>query len=190
MGATAAATVFAGLRPVAELRAAPAKHQLFWGDLHNHNAVGYANLSTRDRVLPKCAVRRSISRPDDAGVADGDSGPVATARSGAYREDPTKAVVCDFEAKPDAELTVEVRTPATKTVTARVRDLVESNFVTLMGGFPSESFILERLVSPSESNARIRWQDRRERGAAADYYYVRVRQHNGHVAWASPVCVG
>ncbi|HUR59647.1 MAG TPA: DUF3604 domain-containing protein [Opitutaceae bacterium] len=113
-----------------------------------------------------------------------------TARSGSYREDPTKSVVCDFEAQADAELTVEVRQPAVKTVTARVRDLIDSNVVTIMGAFPSESFILERLVGPSESSARIRWQDRQPKSARADYYYVRVRQHNGHVAWASPIWVG
>jgi hypothetical protein len=113
-----------------------------------------------------------------------------TTRPGAYREDPTKSVICDFEAKADAELIVELRQPVRQTVTAKLRDLVESNVVTFTGGFPGESFIIERLVSPSESNARIRWQDRRPRGPAADYYYVRVRQHNGHVAWGSPVWVG
>lgn len=44
VGATTAAAVLAGLRPTSQLHAAtPAsRHQLFWGDLHNHNAVGYA----------------------------------------------------------------------------------------------------------------------------------------------------
>ena len=40
-----------------------------------------------------------------------------TARPGAYREDPTKAVVCDLEGRPDAELTVEVRKPVEKIIT-------------------------------------------------------------------------
>ena len=113
-----------------------------------------------------------------------------TARSGSYREDPTKAVVCDVEAKPDAELTVEVRTPAAKVVTSRLSDLVTRNVVTLMGVFPSESFIIERLVGPSQFNARFRWQDRQAKQGKADYYYVRVRQFNGHVAWGSPIWVG
>lgn len=59
-----------------------------------------------------------------------------------------------------------------------------------MGSFPSESFIIDRLVGPAESSARVRWQHRAPRGAAAHYYYVRVRQHNGRVARASPVWVG
>ncbi len=113
-----------------------------------------------------------------------------TTRPGAYREDPTKSVILDLDARADAELIVELRQPVRKMVTAKLRDLVESNLVTLTGAFPSESFIIERLVSPSESNARVRWQDHRPRGAVADYYYIRVRQHNGHVAWGSPVWVG
>ena len=113
-----------------------------------------------------------------------------TARSGAYREDPTKAIVCDLEAQADATLIVELRQPARQTVVAKLRDLVENNVVTITGRFPSESFIIERLVGPSQSGARLRWQDRRPRGGTADYYYVRVRQHNGHVAWASPIWVG
>lgn len=113
-----------------------------------------------------------------------------TSRPGGYREDPTKAIVCDLEANAGAELIVELRQPSPLTVTAKLRDLVENNVVTITGSFPSESFIIERLVGPSQSNARIRWQDRRPRGATADYYYVRVRQHNGHVAWASPIWIG
>jgi hypothetical protein len=113
-----------------------------------------------------------------------------TTRPGAYREDPTKAVVCDLHGGPDAELSVQVHQPSQQVITAKLRDLVESNVVTITGRFPSESFIIERLVGPSETSARIRWQDRRPRGSAADYYYVRVRQINGHVAWASPIWVG
>ena len=128
--------------------------------------------------------RLALVAPDEIRVES------PTARSGAYREDPTKSIVCDFEAKPDAELTVVVRKPAEKTVTARVRDLVDRNVVTMMGGFPSESFIIERLVSPAESSARVRWRLREPRGKTADYYYVRVRQFNGHVVWASPIWIG
>jgi hypothetical protein len=44
LGATTATAALAGLRPTAQLHAAEAStpRQLFWGDLHNHNAVGYA----------------------------------------------------------------------------------------------------------------------------------------------------
>ena len=113
-----------------------------------------------------------------------------TGRSDAFAEDPTKSIVCDLEAKPGAQLVVELRSPSKQVVTARLSDLVEGNVVTMTGGFPSESFIIERLVGPSEYGARVRWNDRRSKSDGADYYYVRVRQWNGHVAWASPIWVG
>ena len=37
--------------------------------------------------------------------------------------------------------------------------------------------------------ASIRWHDRDKR-TGADWYYVRVTQHNGHMAWSSPIWVG
>ena len=44
LGETMAATALSGLRVNSELQGAGTqkKYQLFWGDLHNHNAVGYA----------------------------------------------------------------------------------------------------------------------------------------------------
>ena len=61
--------------------------------------------------------------------------------------------------------------------------------VTFVGPFPSESFIIGRLVGPSEYQASVRWQDR-DQPKPGDWYYVRVTQHNGHMAWSSPIWVG
>ena len=52
VGGATSATVLASLRPASQLHAADAnaKHQLFWGDLHNHNAVGYAKGSLKRSI--------------------------------------------------------------------------------------------------------------------------------------------
>jgi hypothetical protein len=113
-----------------------------------------------------------------------------TARDKCFTEDPTKTVVLDLEGSPDAVLTVQLRAPADQTVKIRLADLIEENVVTVTGEFPSESFIVHRLVAPGEFSARIRWQDRASKKRGSDYYYVRVRQHNGHLAWSSPIWVG
>jgi hypothetical protein len=52
------------------------------------------------------------------------------------------------------------------------------------------SFIVHRLVAPGGFSARIRWKDRGAKKRGSDYYYVRVRQHDGHLAWSSPIWVG
>jgi hypothetical protein len=112
-----------------------------------------------------------------------------TSRVQCYAEDPTKAVVCEIEGGPDSMLTLQLRQPVEQTVATRLGDLVEDNVVTFTGVFTSESFIVNRLVGPTEYAAKVRWTDRRP-NADADWYYVRVTQHNGQLAWSSPIWVG
>jgi hypothetical protein len=113
-----------------------------------------------------------------------------TTREHCFAEDPTKAVVCELEGGPDAVLSVELREPSKQTTSARLADLAADNVVEFTGGFTSESFIISRLVGPSEYSATIRWQDRADKRPSADWYYVRATQHNGHMAWSSPIWVG
>ncbi|MAG92777.1 MAG: hypothetical protein CMJ48_03380 [Planctomycetaceae bacterium] len=113
-----------------------------------------------------------------------------TSRVKCYSEDPTKALVCEVDAQPDAVLTLKLRKPAEQTIQARLSDLIEDNVVTFTGQFTSESYIVHRLVAPSEYGATVRWVDHRPEAAGPDHYYVRVTQHNGQLAWSSPVWVG
>lgn len=113
-----------------------------------------------------------------------------TTRVECYAEDPTKSVICELEGGPDASILVQLRKPADQTVRARLKDLADDNVITFTGVFTTESYILHRLVGPSDYSARIRWHDRRNPACAGDWYYVRVTQHNGHLAWSSPIWVG
>lgn len=119
----------------------------------------------------------------------------STTREQCYAEDPTKAVVCELEGGPRALLSLRLRKPVEQVVRARLSELARDNVVTFTGRFTSESFIVHRLVGPSEYSATLRWTDSRDPGArdstdGADWYYVRVTQHNGHLAWSSPIWVG
>jgi hypothetical protein len=114
-----------------------------------------------------------------------------TTREDCYGEDPTKSVVLELEGGPDAVLSLVLRKPAAQKASARLADLARENVVEFTGGFTSESFILGRLVGPSEYSATIRWHDRADaRRPGPDWYYVRATQHNGHIAWSSPIWVG
>ena len=86
-------------------------------------------------------------------------------------------------------LFVEINKPSQRVVSTRLRELFDDNVVTFTGVFTSESFIIHRLVRPEEYSAAVRWTDRRA-GAPGDWYYVRVTQHNGQLAWSSPIWVG
>jgi len=113
-----------------------------------------------------------------------------TSRELCFAEDPTKAVVFEIEGSPDAELTIEVHRPTQQAVRARLIDLARDNVVTFTGVFTSESHIVHRLVSPDEYLATVRFHDRRDVARGPDWYYVRLAQHNGHMAWSSPIWVG
>lgn len=90
---------------------------------------------------------------------------------------------------PEAALTVELRKPTQSSRTLELRKLQQDNWIEFTGGFTAESFLLERLVGPSESSAELQWNDTRSDGVGTDWYYVRVLQHNNHMAWSSPIWV-
>ena len=112
-----------------------------------------------------------------------------TSRVRCYAEDPTKSVVLELDASPDAELSVQLHKPSQQAVSTTLRELFDENLVHFMGVFTSESFIIQRLVGPDEYSATVRWTDRRT-GTRGDWYYLRVTQSNGHLAWSSPIWVG
>jgi hypothetical protein len=114
-----------------------------------------------------------------------------TTRVGAYGEDPTKALILDMQLeRPDASLTVILRQPVEQSESVALKHLQHDNTIYFTGPFTAESLMLQRLVGPTESTAKIRWHDRRTGIADADWYYVRVQQHNNHMAWSSPIWVG
>ena len=113
-----------------------------------------------------------------------------TSREKCFAEDPTKALVIELEGGPDATLIVQLKQPVEQTVTARLDDLAEENVIHITGVFTSESLALGRLIAPSEYSATLRWNDRRPAPDGADWYYVRVTQKNGQMAWSSPIWVG
>jgi len=114
----------------------------------------------------------------------------STTRSKSFAEDPTKAVVCDIDGNRDTIVGVVLRKPVEKTFQIPLVDLVSDNRVEFIGEFTSESFIVHRLVPPNEYAATVRWLDRRKVEEGPDCYYVRVVQHNGQLAWSSPIWVG
>jgi len=112
-----------------------------------------------------------------------------TSRNQAYREDPTKAVVLELEGDYKTGLIVELSQPSRLSTRVFLGDLLEDNAVTFTGGFTSESFILHRLVTQQEYETRISWEDEVPFSTEPDWYYVRVTQENGQMAWSSPIWV-
>ena len=89
----------------------------------------------------------------------------------------------------DTKLVIELEQPARKTLTVSLRDLAESSEVLLTGDFPKESAVLNRLVFNENFETSFEVKDTGN-GSQADWYYVRVFQSNGQLAWSSPIWVG
>ena len=113
-----------------------------------------------------------------------------TSRKEAYLEDPTKSIVCRMEADKNAVLTITLQSPVKTSWSFPLDELSRGSQVEFVGGFTSESVCVHRLVFPWETEAHLTWEDEREETEGADWYYLRVREHNGQLAWSSPVWVG
>lgn len=113
-----------------------------------------------------------------------------TARENCFAQDPTKSLVFLLEGDGGTKITLTLKEPVEKTVQKRLGDLVEKNEVIATGGLFDETCILHRLAGPGEYQTSFRVQDRRTSRSGSDWYYVRVVQRDGQMAWSSPVWVG
>lgn len=114
----------------------------------------------------------------------------STSRVGSYGEDPTKAIVIELEGSAHSDLSIELTQPSSQTINIRLEELIDNNLIEFTGVFTTESLVVGPLVSPTEYTTRIQWNDRRTQPDETDWYYVRVTQRNGQMAWSSPIWVG
>ncbi len=109
-----------------------------------------------------------------------------SARQNAYRENPNQSVVLEIDAGSDAALVVTLNAPCEQQVRTPLRELFESSRQVPTGPFPKESWQLHRIVPLHESSVSGRVT---LAIGASSYVYLRARQTNGQMAWASPVFV-
>ena len=110
-----------------------------------------------------------------------------TCRQGSFAEIPTNAVVFEIDGRPDSVLYLELESPIGKSLKYTLGDLARSSAVEFAADFPCESFIIHRLAPEAMYAAEF---DLTDTGSSNDFYYVRVTQANGHMAWSSPIWVG
>jgi hypothetical protein len=110
-----------------------------------------------------------------------------TARQNAYRENPNQSVVLELEGTPDTVLRLALAQPAQETTTTTLRELFAGSRNLFTGGFPQEGYQWHRLLPSAASAVRGRCTLPMPEGRS--FVYLRARQKNGHVAWASPVFI-
>jgi hypothetical protein len=108
-----------------------------------------------------------------------------TARRGAYRENPNQSVVLEIEGDATTQVHLAMSEPVVEGTSVLLGTLHERSRNLRVGPFPKESYQWHRLVPAPASSARGRATLAVPRGRS--YVYLRARQRNGHMAWASPV---
>jgi hypothetical protein len=121
---------------------------------------------------------------------DGDTGLAIdsyTARQNAYRENPNQSVVLELQAKPETVLHLALSQPAEQRTSSRLADLYAGSRNLFTGGFPKEGYQWHRLLPRAASSLQGRCTLAVPEGRS--HVYLRARQKNGHIAWASPVFI-
>lgn len=110
-----------------------------------------------------------------------------SARQGAYRLNPNQSVVLEMEGGPQTELHLDLTQPAAQQSVTKISDLIDGSHNLMTGPFPKETYQWHRLFPTAAT--RVRGQCRLDVGGSRSNIYLRVKQQNGHMAWASPVFI-
>ncbi len=99
-----------------------------------------------------------------------------------------KAVVLKLRGDAATRLTFSLEAPRKVSLTQTLGELAESSEALYTGEFPRESALVNRVVFEDNYRASFAVSDTGG-GRAADWYYARVVQSNGQLAWSSPIWV-
>ena len=109
-----------------------------------------------------------------------------TSRMQAYEEKATNSIILGIQGSADTKLEIAVTQPTNVTITKSLKQLAESSDAEFTGPFTSESILLHRAVFAENYSTEFELVDKRET-EKIDWYYVRVVQSNGSLAWSSPI---
>jgi len=111
-----------------------------------------------------------------------------TSRKQAYEERPTNSIILEIQGDPQTTLNVNLTEPEKLFITKSLEQLAKDNEITFTGPFTAESILMHRLVFADNYNTEFEFTDKSDTGKT-DWYYVRVEQTNGSLAWSSPIWV-
>lgn len=112
-----------------------------------------------------------------------------TSRIQAFAENATNSIILEIQGSPATELIININKPVELEINKSFKDLEKSNDIFFTGPFTSESIMIHRLVFYDNYFTEFEFTDRSLK-TDTDWYYVRVFQTNGSMAWSSPIWVG
>jgi hypothetical protein len=111
-----------------------------------------------------------------------------TSRKQAYEERATNSIILEIQGSPETEVDLSLTRPTTIQLNKTLEELAVSSDITFTGEFPSESIMLHRIVFNENYQTAFEFSDQHV-SETTDWYYVRVTQTNGSLAWSSPIWV-
>lgn len=111
-----------------------------------------------------------------------------TSRKQAYEERATNSIVLEIQGSEKTALELSLAKPVLMEQKKILGDLAVSSDILFTGAFPSESIMIHRLVFDEHYRTSFEIRDRHH-AENTDWYYVRVAQSNGSLAWSSPVWI-
>jgi hypothetical protein len=112
-----------------------------------------------------------------------------TSRYQAYEERATNSIILEIQGSAETELALSLEQPVEIKHVNSLGALAESNDIFFTGDFPSESVMIHRIVFSENYQTSFEFTDQKEKSDVTDWYYVRVMQSNGSLAWSSPIWV-
>jgi hypothetical protein len=95
-------------------------------------------------------------------------------------------VVLEIEATAATVLTLDLSEPVAQSSSVTLPDLHAGSHHLFTGGFPKEGYQWHRLLPLAASSLHGRCMLPVQ---GRSHIYLRARQRNGHIAWASPVFI-
>jgi hypothetical protein len=108
-----------------------------------------------------------------------------SARHGGYRGFPNQGLVLEVEGDLETQFELQLKQPAEQTTTVGAAELAAGSYNLFTGPFPKEGYQWHRLVPLGAS--RVTGACRLDVADGPSHVYLRARQRNGQMAWASPV---
>ena len=112
-----------------------------------------------------------------------------TSRKQAFEERATNSIILEIKGSAQTQLTLESTQPSKLSVSKSLKQLTQLNHIEFTGPFTSESLMLHRTVFSDNYETDFEFTDKSD-SKKSDWYYVRVTQTNGSLAWSSPIWVG
>ncbi|MEA3225473.1 MAG: DUF3604 domain-containing protein [Planctomycetota bacterium] len=111
-----------------------------------------------------------------------------TSRMKAYEERAANSIILEIQGSPQTQLAIATTEPTKMDFTKSLAQLAKSSDVKFTGPFTSESVLLPRITFAENYESEFEFTDR-QKTDKTDWYYVRVVQSNGSLAWSSPIWV-